>query len=233
MDADTMWHFLILLNSQYLNQRDAQSRMISQNNYPPQQFSQVDHAAMFLQRTAATAPQVVRQPMVAANQKRNEAIFKKINKHLNQLWNTGNADTAFSGSQQSQKNSKNAGGIAKVPRRQNQPMAMLPAPKPVNHHTNNKPSVQKKPYTIPLKQQQQKVQSEANGKQKQTQLQMTQQSQSSEVIKKEFAYKGKVERDRAIVGTIPQLIKWRSVRHKIPPVYGTVGNIISIQRKLF
>jgi hypothetical protein len=40
---------------------------------------------MFLQRTAATAPQVVRQPMVAANQKRNEAIFKKINKHLNQL----------------------------------------------------------------------------------------------------------------------------------------------------
>jgi pSer/pThr/pTyr-binding forkhead associated (FHA) protein len=33
----------------------------------------------------ATASQVIQQPMVAANQKRNEAFFKKINKHLNQF----------------------------------------------------------------------------------------------------------------------------------------------------
>jgi len=102
-------------------------------------------------------------------------------------------------------------------------MALLPVPKPTNHRTD-KP-VQKKPHTIPLKQQQ-KFQPETKGRHNQTQtnkMQMTQQS-PTDVIKKEFAYKGKVERDRALVGTIPQLIKWRSARHKIPPVYGTVGN---------
>lgn len=77
-----VWHFLYFfsfkINSQYLNERAAQSQMISQNNYPPQ-FAQVDHTARFLQRTAATAPQVVRQPKVAASQKRlGSTITSKI-----------------------------------------------------------------------------------------------------------------------------------------------------------
>lgn len=76
-----VWHFLnyfsFKINSQYLNERAAQSQMISQNNYPPQ-FAQVDHTARFLQRTAAIAPQVVRQPKVAASQKRRAAQL-----HLN------------------------------------------------------------------------------------------------------------------------------------------------------
>jgi hypothetical protein len=115
-------------------------------------------------------------------------------------------------------------GFAKVPRRQNQPMALLPAPKPANHRTADKP-VPKKPHTIPLKQQQQKFQPETKGKPNQMQTNKTQLTQQSqvEVIKKELAYKGKVERDRVLVGTIPKLVKWRSARHKIPPVYGTVG----------
>jgi hypothetical protein len=103
-------------------------------------------------------------------------------------------------------------------------MALLPAPKPANHRTADKP-VQKKPHTIPLKQQQQKFQPETKGKPNQMQTNKTQLTQQSQVdvIKKELAYKGKVERDRVLVGTIPKLVKWRSARHKIPPVYVTVG----------
>lgn len=101
-------------------------------------------------------------------------------------------------------------------------MALLPAPKPANHRTADKP-VQKKPHTIPLKQQQ-KFQPETKGKPNQMQTKKTQLTQQSQVeVKKELAYKGKVERDRLLVGTIPKLVKWRSARHKIPPVYGTVG----------
>ena len=64
------------MNSQYLNERAAHSQMISQNSYPPQ-FAQVDHTAQFLQRTEATAPQVVRKPSVTANKKREAAISSK------------------------------------------------------------------------------------------------------------------------------------------------------------
>ncbi|KAI9559353.1 hypothetical protein GHT06_016142 [Daphnia sinensis] len=193
---------------QYLEERANHPQVHSQPNYQP--FSnQVDHSARFLQRTAAIAPPFIRQPQVPANNKYGSNSF---------------GSTSGGYRQQTQKNrSQNA----KIPRKQNQPMAMLPPPKPV-HRRADQPvqNLAKKPKisTGSRVEAQQKAQTKPNQpKQNDNKMQPTQQGT---VIKKElYLHVGKVERDRALVGTIPQLFKWRSARHRFPPIYETVGTI--------
>lgn len=104
-------------------------------------------------------------------------------------------------------------------------MAMLPPPKPLNRRADQPmQNLAKKPKVSTGSQQepQQKTQTKPN--QAKQQNNNKQQPNSSSITKKElYLHVGKVERDRALVGTIPQLFKWRSARHKLPPVYETVG----------
>lgn len=91
-------------------------------------------------------------------------------------------------------------------------MPFLPKP-----DSNTKRSVQQKSQTKNANpKSQQKPNVELNKK--------TQNNKASQVNKKEVPPQSQLSGVRFLVGSVPQLHKWNSVRHRYPPLYETVGN---------
>lgn len=96
-------------------------------------------------------------------------------------------------------------------------MEMLPLPKPdsikakqVNQPARNKaemiPTHQKNPVKLST--------------QSQTPISQTPTQKAST---SSTSYQIQLYGARVLLGTIPQLVKWNSARHKVPPIYETIG----------
>ena len=101
-------------------------------------------------------------------------------------------------------------------------MDLLPAPKPDSNKRNHNQSVRQNPNTGAHKKNIEKPLNRERG-----QFSVSQQL-TQKVSTSSLPYQIQLYGARVLLGTIPQLLKWNSARHKIPPVYETIGNMNSL-----